>query len=134
MTAFETYPTDTFLQKFGKDVFEANVRAFNPQTAVQVAGIISAGVFAVLLAAFLTLQPIGSSDLANAQGAALSKTDRLEAALPDKCRRQAWGAWSDDCTSAINGDKSVRKISYVTVGQPVTAPNTTVLARVPARG
>ncbi len=134
MSAYENFHTDAFLQKFGKDVFAAKVRASNPSGAIQIAGIMAAGVGAVLLAGFLTLQPLGASDQAIAKDIVLTKSDRTESALPSNCQGQAWGAWSADCAAAISGNGQVRKVNFVTIDQPTSAPNTTVLARVPSNG
>ncbi|MBD8876010.1 hypothetical protein [Roseibium polysiphoniae] len=131
MTAYDDFQNDMFLQKFGRDVFESRKRAASPRSAMQVAGVMAAGVAAVALAAFFTLQPIGGSDSAIAQGAALTKSDRMDSTLPSNCQGQAWGAWSSDCAAAISGTGAVRQINFVTVKQPAPTENTTVLERVP---
>ncbi|MEP0232482.1 hypothetical protein [Roseibium sp.] len=94
MTAYDDFQNDTFLQKFGRDVFESRKRAASPRNAMQVAGVMAASVAAVALAAFFTLQPIGGGDSAIAQGVALTKSDRMDGTLPANCQGQAWGAWS----------------------------------------
>ncbi|WP_417668517.1 hypothetical protein [Roseibium sp.] len=134
MNAYNNLPTDAFLQTFGKDVFASRVRAFNPNSALQIVGIMTAGVAAVLLAAFLTLYPFGAENAAQAQAIMLEKSDRADSVLPGACRGQAWGAWSADCAAAISGNGSVRKINFVTVESASTSPNTTVLSRVQTNG
>ncbi|WP_417683867.1 hypothetical protein [Roseibium sp.] len=133
MSTYSTSRSDVFLQTFGKDVFSSRVRAFTPNGLVQIAGVMTAGVAAVVIAALVSFTPFGGEG-AQAEQSVLDKSDRAVSALPNDCRNQAWGAWSADCAAAIAGTGSVRKINFVTVERAPVAPNTTVLARIPGNG
>lgn len=96
------------------------------------AAIIAAAVLAVLTAGTLA---IGSAETADHNPVTvLAKSDRQDNNLPTNCQGQAWGAWSADCVATLTDNQTTRQIRFVTAEKPSSAPNVTVLERIPANG
>ncbi|MBO6756632.1 MAG: phosphopantetheine adenylyltransferase [Roseibium sp.] len=135
MTTFQKVHTPVAGRRVGKDVFTSQTCAAHPVAGLQIAAVFMAGLLAVVIMAAMTMHPAQTSAAADigtpafAQGLAETKTDRVSPSLPTKCEGQAWGAWSADCAAALSGTDSLRHVSFITVEEPSSISNETILAR-----
>jgi len=97
---------------------------------VRLAAVFVTAFVLVAAAAFITFATFGEAQSDPAitkteEGRLAAKGDRA----PHACDGQAWGAWNTSCASALSGNANVRSVGFVTVEQPSSVSNETILAR-----
>ncbi|GAA0781189.1 hypothetical protein GCM10009077_27360 [Roseibium denhamense] len=122
----------------GFQPFAISAEAVDQTAHMKIAVVFLLAVLTVAAAGIFTINSSKASQAGElthtaTQGLLATKSDR--AAGPDRansCDSQAWGAWSEDCASALNGGRKVRNVSYTTVEKASPTVNETILARYPA--
>jgi hypothetical protein len=117
--------------------FSIRAKAVDPAAHVKMAAVFILALLTMIAAGVMTMHPSNASqaeDLTNpaTQGLTATKSDRVAVSQSnDRCKSQAWGAWSEDCAASLTGAARVRNVSFVTVQTSTPSVNETILARYP---